>query len=105
MFVLSGVLSILAAIGLSYVVLHPSIHEGLAIKGGMIVMIWSLLASAAVSFHEEPSTTAAFNVGMGLRLGILIVCIGYAIKYRKAKRSGGSTDFGHLTELCDENRR
>lgn len=96
---LNGLFSLLSALGLSFVVLHPSIHEGLWIKGGMIVMIMSLLASAFVAFSDVPSITTAFNAGMSLRIGILIVCIGYAIKYRKAKRCGGSTDFGHLTEL------
>lgn len=95
----NGVFSILAALGLCYVVLHPSIHEGLVIKLGMNVMIFSLFASAFVAFSDEPSAATAFNAGLSLRVGILIVCIGYAIKYRKAKRSGGSTDFGHLTEL------
>jgi prolipoprotein diacylglyceryltransferase len=93
---LNGVFSLLAALGLSFVVLHPCIHEGLAIKGGMIVMILSLLASASVAF--SPSIATAFNAGLALRGGILLVCVGYAIKYRKAKRTGGSTDFGHLTE-------
>lgn len=95
---LNGVFSLLAALGLSFVVLHPSIHEGLAIKGGMIVMVISLIASAAVAFGDPPSVKAAFNAGLALRVGILIVCVGYAIKYRKAKRCGSSTDFGHLTE-------
>jgi len=95
---LNGFFSVLAALGLSFVVLHPSIHEGLMIKVGMIVMIISLFASASVAFGDPPSITTAFNAGLSLRVGILIVCIGYAFKYRKAKRSGGSTDFGHLTE-------
>lgn len=95
---LNGLFSLLAAVGLSFVVLHPTIHEGLWIKGGMIVMILSLLASASVAFSDTPSVTTAFNAGLALRGGILVVCVGYAIKYRKAKRCGGSTDFGHLTE-------
>ncbi|MGJ7508673.1 hypothetical protein [Variovorax sp. GT1P44] len=98
MLLLNGFFSVLAALGLAFVVLHPSIHEGLAIKGGMIVMILSLLASAAVAFADMP-LAAAFNSGLTLRVGILIVCTGYAFKYRKARRSGGSTDFGHLTEM------
>jgi len=98
MLALNGIFSVLAALGLAFVVLHPTIHEGLAIKGGMIVMILSLFASATVSFSDEPSVATAFNAGLSLRVGILIVCIGYAFKYRKAKRVGGSTDFGHLTE-------
>lgn len=99
MLLLNGAFSLFAAAGLSYVVLHPCIHEGLAIKGGLIVMILSLLGSAAIAFGDEPSFSASSNAGLALRTGILIVCIGYAIKYRKAKRTGGSTDFGHLTEI------
>lgn len=99
MLLINGVLSLLGALGLAFVVLHPTIHEGLAIKGGMIVMILSLLGSASVAFSDTPSITTAANAGLSLRIGILIVCIGYAFKYRKAKRCGGSTDFGHLTEM------
>ena len=95
---LNGVFSLFASLGLSFVVLHPTIHEGLIIKIGMVVMIISLCASASVAFDPTPSLTTAFNAGLSLRVGILIVCVGYAFKYRKAKRCGGSTDFGHLTE-------
>lgn len=95
---LSAIVSMFAALALTFVVLHPSIHEGLAIKAGMIVMILSLFASAMVTLAELP-LYAAFNAGLSLRAGILIVCVGYAFKYRKARRCGGSTDFGHLTEL------
>lgn len=97
MLLLNGVMSVLAALGLTFVVLHPRIHEGLGIKFGLIVMILSLWASAAVAFNDLP-IDAAFNAGLSLRAGIVIVCLAYAIKYRKAKRCGGPTDFGSLME-------
>ena len=97
MIVLNGIFSVLAAMALSFVVLHPSIREGLVIKLGLIVMILSMGASAAVLF-DEMALAAALNTGLALRIGIVIVCIGYVLKYRKAKRGGGPTDFGSLTE-------
>lgn len=95
---LNGVFSVMAALSLSYVVLHPRIHEGIGIKAGLIIMILSLGISAAVSFNELPMD-AAFKASLWLKIGILMVCVGYAIKYRKAKRCGGPTDFGSLTEI------
>lgn len=94
---LSTLTSLLTALGLTFVVLHPSIHEGLWIKAGFIGMILSLMGSAWITANEAP-IEAAFNAGLGLRVGILVACIGYAIKYRRARRDGGATDFGSLTE-------
>ena len=97
MLLLNGFMSVLAALGLTFVVMQPRIHEGLVIKAGLILMILSLGASAAWSFNDLPMSTA-FNAGLGLRCGIVVVCAGYALKYRRAKRCGGPTDFGSLTE-------
>lgn len=90
--------SLWAALALSFVVLHPSIREGLLIKAGFIVMILSLVASAGVSISAAP-IHAAFNAGLALRIGIVVACFGYAFKYRRARREGGPTDFGSLTEM------
>lgn len=98
MLLLNGWMSVLAALGLTFVVLHPRIHEGLGIKFGLITMIFSLWASAAIAFNDLP-IAAAFNAGLSLRAGIVIVCAGYWFKYRKARRDGGPTDFGSLTEM------
>ncbi|MEJ8821427.1 hypothetical protein WKW80_05165 [Variovorax humicola] len=65
------------------------------IKLGLILMILSLLASAALSAQQD---VYAFNAGMCLRAGIAVACLGYALKYRVAKRRGGNTDFGTLME-------
>ena len=95
--VVNTVLSLLAALGLGYVVLHPRIYEGTMIKAGLIVMIISLLGSAAAPLGDNPLSTAT-NAGLSLRLGIVIVGLGYFLKYRRHRKDGTPTDFGSLTE-------
>jgi len=80
--IINGIISTITALALGYVVLHPRVHEGLWIKAGMIIMAVSMLASAAVSFAGDP-LEHTFNAAFALRIGVLIVCIGYGIKYRK----------------------
>jgi hypothetical protein len=96
MLMLNGVMSLLAALGLAFVVLHPCIHEGSGDQGGNDHDDSEPPCIASVAF--SPSIATLRSTLDWLRGGILIVCVGYAIKYRKAKRCGGSTDFGHLTE-------
>jgi uncharacterized membrane protein YfcA len=80
--ILNGIVSIITAAALAYVVLHPRVKEGLWIKAGLIVMCLSMIGSAAVSFSSA-QLEDTFNAAFALRTGVLIVCIGYAIKYRK----------------------
>jgi hypothetical protein len=80
--ILNGIVSVITALALAYVVLHPRVREGLWIKAGLIIMALSMLGSAAVSFADA-SLESTFNAGFALRVGVLIVCIGYAIKHRK----------------------
>ena len=94
---INSVLSMLAALGLGYVVLHPRIYEGTAIKAGLIIMIMSLLGSAGAPLGDDPLATAA-NAGLSLRVGIVIVGLGYFLKYRRHRKDGTPTDFGSLTE-------
>lgn len=96
--VINGVLSLFAAAGLSYVVLHPKIHEGGFIKLGLVAMIISLIGSAMSSLSDA-SMEAAFSAGISLRIGLLLVCVGYAIRFRRNSKDGRPTDFGSLTEL------
>lgn len=95
--VANSVLGLLAAFGLGYVVLHPRIYEGTAIKFGLIVMIISLIGSAASPLSDSPVSTA-YNAGLSLRVGIVIVCLGYWLKFRRHRKEGTPTDFGSLTE-------
>ena len=95
--IFNGVLSLVAAGALSYVVLNPKINEGGLTKLGMIAMVLSLIASAMYSFGDL-SPVAAYNAALVLRGGIVLVCLGYWVKFKRHKRDGKPTDFGSLTE-------
>lgn len=95
--ILNGVLSLAAAGALSYVVLNPKINEGGVTKLGMVAMIFSLIASAMYSFADL-SVAAAYNAALVLRAGIVVVCIGYWVKFKRRKRDGLPTDWQSLTE-------
>ena len=95
--VLNGVLSALAAGALSYVVLSSRVDEGPWIKVGLIAMIISLIVSAMYSIADLPLETAK-NAALVLRGGIVVVCWGYYVKFKRHKRDGKPTDFGSLTE-------
>ena len=88
--IFNAIISMLAAVMCTYVVLNPRIHEGLWVKGGMIIITISLLVSAVLSFTDaelEDHTSSAFV----LRVGILITCIGYALKHRFKDPGDSST--------------
>ena len=98
---LNGILSVLAAGALTYVVMSPRINEGGVTKLGMVAMILSLIVSGAYSFpalfgEVEPAT--AYNAALVLRGGIVVVCIGYWLKFKRRKRDGLPTDWQSLTE-------
>jgi hypothetical protein len=93
----NGFLSIAAAAALSFVVLSSRVDEGAWIKLGLIAMIFSLIVSALYSFFDLPLKTA-YNAAFVLRGGIVVVCIGYYMKFKRHKRDGVPTDFQNLTE-------
>lgn len=93
----NGVLSVVAAAALTYVVISPRINEGGWIKVGMVAMIFSLIVSAMYSFWSLPIATA-YNASMVLRGGIVVVCLGYYLKFKRRNRDGLPTDLGSLTE-------
>jgi len=95
--ILNGVLSVAAAGTLTYVVMSPRIDEGGLIKVGLMAMILSLIVSAMYSFSDLPFM-AAYNAALVLRGGIVVVCLGYYLKFKRHKRNGTPTDFGNLTE-------
>lgn len=61
---------------LSWVVLHPRIHEGLVIKIGLVAMIFSLAATAALTLSNTENWTALWRAGFVLRLGLFLVGCG-----------------------------
>lgn len=76
----NGALSLAAAIAMSAVVLCRSVDDGLIIKGGLILMIFALLASAVLSFADMESMRALQNAGLILRIGLVTVCVGLVLR-------------------------
>lgn len=73
---LNGVISIMGVFALSWVVLHPRIHEGVLIKVGLVTMIFSLAATAALTLTNTENWTALWRAGFVLRLGLFLAGVG-----------------------------
>jgi len=82
----NGIMSVVAAAFIAGVVLNPLVHEGIVIKMGLVLMIFGLLGTAAISLSESGNWAAAWNAGLVLRCGIVIVCAG--VWWRHFNRSG-----------------
>lgn len=66
----------MGVIALTWVVLHPKIHEGLLIKVGLVTMIFSLAATATLTLTNTENWTALWRAGFALRLGLFFAGIG-----------------------------
>lgn len=84
--ILNGLVSVVAAVALSHIVLSQRWNEGPVAKAGMIVMILSLLSTAAITLlpSERPNWAALWNAGTALRLGLVLVVLGYYLRRRRA---------------------
>ena len=78
---------VVAAGVLSIIVLHPGIREGLIVKTGLIAMILSLCATAALLFGESVNWNAYWRAGFTLRAGLAVACLGIVIKAHRIGRS------------------
>lgn len=72
----SGLISLVAAFAFSWAVLHPGINEGLVVKVGMILMIFSLLVTAWLTLTQSQDWTAYWRAAFWLRLGLLVTTLG-----------------------------
>lgn len=81
----NGWSSLLCALGLSYIVLSPNIHEGFIVKLGLVAMILSLLATAALILRDVDGGRGLWNAGFVTRCGMLVVIAGYAMRLRAGK--------------------
>ena len=80
-FTIGATVSIFTAFVMAVIVLHPEIHEGVIVKGSLIVCIFSLLATAAIVLKgPQYSQEALLRAGTMLRIGLAGVCAG--ILYR-----------------------
>lgn len=76
----SGIVSLIGAAFLSWIVLHPRINEGVIIKSGLVMMILSLLVTAALTLGNSSEWTAYWRAGFYLRLGLVVTCIGVVMR-------------------------
>jgi hypothetical protein len=89
--VANGVMSLLCAVMLAWIILHPNIHEGVLVKVGMNLMMFSLLVTAYYTLgdHYEP-WHHLWRAGFTLRLGLFIVVCGLVVKaYQAPMRKWG----------------
>lgn len=95
--VINGIVALVVAAVLGILVLRPSIHEGVIIKLGMLLMILGLLATAAHSFVDSENWRALWNASFVLRLGLLIVAGGFVLRRRKlGSWEAAMSDWGRL---------
>ena len=78
----SGIVSLLCAIALSLVILHPRIHEGIVIKTGLITMVISCLVTFALTMADSTDWGAYWRASFWLRAGLLLTCAGLVMKAR-----------------------
>lgn len=83
-----GAISFLCCGALSVVILHRGIKEGVVIKTGLILMMFSCFATGALTFGGLHSAVGVWHANVMLRAGILIVIAGYAwkVKYGRDRR-------------------
>jgi hypothetical protein len=82
----NAVVSVFAAAVLTVVVLHPKIHEGMAIKAGLMVVVFGLLATAGLTATSSMNWDAYWRAGFAMRAGLALVCVGILYRARvKAK--------------------
>lgn len=77
---MNGIISAMGVLALSWVVMHPKIHEGLVIKLGLVAMIFSLAATATLTLTGTEDWTALWRAGFVLRLGLFVA--GCGVIYR-----------------------
>ena len=81
---LNALASLIAAAGLSYVVLSSRVKEGLVIKAGLVAMIFGLLGTAYFVLSGIESWRALWWCGFLLRGGLAVVIMGYLLRRRRA---------------------
>ena len=101
----NGSISLLVALSLSYTVMTPRFQEGIIIKLGLIMMIFSLLSTAYFTFSGRLDWEALWNAWIALQAGIFVVLVGYYARAYKAKNLlRRATDWGELVEAIRADR-
>ena len=73
---LNGVVSLVGAICLMWVVMDHRINDGIIIKIGLMMMIFSLLVTAGLTWQDSTQWSDYWKADLWLRIGIAVVCFG-----------------------------
>ena len=82
----SAVACTVAAVVLAVIVLHPGIREGLLVKAGLVAMVLSLAATAALTFSGSTDWPGYWRAAFTLRAGLAVACVGILIKAHRMGR-------------------
>jgi hypothetical protein len=83
-FYITGVASLAASAGLSYIVLSERIDEGFVIKCGLVTMIAGLLMTAYFTLAGLETFRGLWISSMLTKVGLCIAIVGYWFKRQKA---------------------
>lgn len=84
----SGLASLFCAGALSFIVLTRRVKEGVVIKAGLVMMIGGLLATGVISIKGFDSARGLWNAALLLRVGLLVVILGYVRRVDKEMGRG-----------------
>ena len=91
----NGVMAIICAFVLSIIVLNNAIKEGVLIKVGLVMMIFSLMMTGYHSLANNDTWRALILSGIVLRSGLLIVGLGFLFRrYRRGSWDAAMSNWG-----------
>lgn len=95
LYTLNGIVALACAAILSVIVLNQAIKEGLIIKVGLIMMIFSLLMTGYHSLTNHDFKQVLVLSGIILRSGLLLVGLGFLFRrYRRGSWDAAMSNWG-----------
>lgn len=95
----NGAVSLVCALGLSWVVLSRRVNEGLVVKLGLVAMIFGLVATAMLTFGDIEINRGMRNAGFLTRCGLLVAVVGMLLRARSRRGPRRrASDFAPLGE-------
>lgn len=93
----NGIVSLLGAILLTFIVLNPHIKEGGLIKIGLILMIFAMWGTAVHALGQTDDWQALWAAGFTLRLGLLVVGAGFIMRrWKKGSWEAAMSGWGDI---------
>ena len=100
----NGIASLGGVLVLGYIVLNERIKEGVVIKTGLVLMIFSLAATAVHALFNTGNWTALWAAGFTLRLGMLVVGLGFWLRrWQRGSWDAAMSDWASLA--CSNDRK